>query len=235
MQIIKPQTLGLSFRPMAFRKRFGLSVSGYLHVPFAQPAQGCLWGEQSMWNFLGAEMAVPLIDEGIAKLTPEFLVHGKAFAAPERPEAVAVRARLGGTSKTLLAFGERYWDGDAPSAPAPMQPLALDWSNAYGGADFAENPSGQRTMNPTASSRRCSRRPRRAAATNSSDAATALRAGSSSPCPLSVNVTERRSRTKSSAPSSPSSLRICWLSAGCETYNAAAARPKWSSSATARK
>lgn len=143
MQIIKPQTLGLSFRPMAFRKRFGLSVSGYLHVPFAQPAQGCLWGEQSMWNFLGAEMAVPLIDEGIAKLTPEFLVHGRAFAAPERPEAVAVRARLGGTSKTLLAFGERYWDGDAPSAPAPMRPLALDWPNAYGGADFAENPSGR--------------------------------------------------------------------------------------------
>lgn len=143
MQIIKPQTLGLSFRSMAFRKRFGLSVSGYLHVPFAQPAQGCLWGEQSMWNFLGAEMATPLIDEGIAKLTPEFLVHGKAFAAPERPEAVAVRARLGGTSKTLLAFGERYWNGNAPSAPAPMQPLALDWSNAYGGADFAANPSGR--------------------------------------------------------------------------------------------
>lgn len=143
MQIIKPQTLGLSFRPLEFRKRFGLSVSGYLHVPFAQPPQGCLWGEQSMWNFLGTEMASPLIDEGIAKLTPEFLVHGKAFAAPERPEAVAVRARLAGTAKTLLAFGERYWNGDAPSAPSPMQPLALDWPNAYGGADFADNPVGR--------------------------------------------------------------------------------------------
>lgn len=143
MQIIKPQTLGLSFRPMAFRKRLGLSVSGYLHVPFAQPAQGCLWGEQSMWNFLGAEMALPLIDEGIAKLTPEFLVHGKAFAAPGQPEAVAVRARLAGTAKTLLAFGERYWNDSVPSAPAPMQPLALDWPNAYGGADFAENTAGR--------------------------------------------------------------------------------------------
>lgn len=143
MQIIKPQTLGLSFRPMAFRKRFGLSVSGYLHVPFAQPENGCLWGEQSMWNFLGDEMASPLIDEGIAKLTPEFLVHGRAFPTPGRPEAVAVRARLGGTAKTLLAFGERHWDGNAPSAPAAMQPVALDWRNAYGGEDFAANPQGR--------------------------------------------------------------------------------------------
>ena len=121
MQIIKPQSLGLSFRSMAFRQRFGLCVSGYLHVPFAQAPQGSLWGEQSMWNFLGAEMATPLIDEGIAKVTPEFLVHGRAFAQPGRPEAVAVRARLAGTSKTVLAFGARHWDDKQPSAAAPMQ------------------------------------------------------------------------------------------------------------------
>lgn len=143
MQIIKPQSLGLSFRSMAFRQRFGLCVSGHLHVPFAQAPQGSLWGEQSMWNFLSAEMATPLIDEGIAKVTPEFLVHGRAFAQPGRPEAVAVRARLAGTSKTVLAFGARHWDDTQPSATAPMQPVPLDWSQAYGGPDFAANTQGQ--------------------------------------------------------------------------------------------
>lgn len=143
MQIIKPQSLGLSFRPVAYRARFGLSVSGYLYVPFAQPEDGCLWGEQSMWNFLASEMEAPLIDEGIAKMTPEFLVHGKAFATSEQPQAVAVRARLGGASKTVLAFGARYWNGNTPSAPEAMQPVPLDWVHAYGGEDFAANPQGQ--------------------------------------------------------------------------------------------
>ncbi|KWT92961.1 MULTISPECIES: DUF2169 domain-containing protein [unclassified Variovorax] len=143
MHVIKPQVLGLSARPMEYRKRFGLCVSGYLHVPFAQAARGTLWNEQSMWNFLTAEMAVPLIDEGIAKLTPEFLVHGHAWPAPGRPEAVAVRARLGARDKTLLVFGDRYWDAGAPSRPRPFERMPLAWTHAYGGPDFAPNPQGR--------------------------------------------------------------------------------------------
>jgi hypothetical protein len=143
MQVIKPQALGLSTRPIEFRKRFGLSVSAYLHLPFAQGERGCLWAEQSMWSFLSQEMAQPLIDEGVAKLTPEFLVHGKAFPTEDRPSACAVRARLGSREKTLLVFGDRYWDGNRPSAPQPFESLPLGWSAAYGGAGFAGNPTGR--------------------------------------------------------------------------------------------
>lgn len=143
MHVIKPQSLGLSARPMEYRKRFGLCVSGYLHVPFAQAPRGTLWSEQSMWNFLAAEMAQPLIDEGIAKLTPEFLVHGNAYATAERPNAVAVRARLGETEKTVLAFGERHWDGGKASAPLPFERMPLAWTQAYGGDGFAPNPQGR--------------------------------------------------------------------------------------------
>lgn len=143
MQVIKPQALGLSTRPVEFRKRFGLNVSAYLHLPFAQGERGCLWAEQSMWGFLSQEMAQPLIDEGVAKLTPEFLVHGKAFPTKERPSACAVRARLGDREKTLLVFGDRYWDGNRPSAPQPFEAMPLGWSAAYGGADFAGNPQGR--------------------------------------------------------------------------------------------
>ena len=143
MNVIKPLAMGLSFRPVEYRKRFGLCVSGYLHVPFAQSAGGTLWGEQSMWNFLAGEMQTPVIDEGVSKLTSEFLVHGYAYPAPGRNNAVAVRARLGSVEKTLLAFGDRYWDGNRATAPAPFQRIPLTWPNAYGGPDFADNPLGK--------------------------------------------------------------------------------------------
>lgn len=144
MHIVKPQLLGLSFRPVEHRHRYGLNVSGYLHVPFAQGESGCLWSEQSMWDFLAREMAVPMIDEGVLKLTPEFLVVGHAFAQPDRNDAVAVRAELAGVSKTVFAFGDRYWlDRKAASAPAPFTTMPLDWSRAYGGDGFAANPVGK--------------------------------------------------------------------------------------------
>jgi len=143
MQICKPTSLGFSSRPIEYRKRFGLCLSHYLHVPFAQAAGGTLWGEQSLWNFVAQEMAQPMLDEGVAKLTPEFLVHGHAYPPVDQPSACAVRVRLGGVEKTLLAFGERTWQGDLPSAPQPVERVALTWANAYGGADFAANPQGR--------------------------------------------------------------------------------------------
>ena len=143
MQVLKPQALGLSTRPIEFRKRFGLSISAYLHLPFAQGPRGSLWAEQSMWSFLAKEMASPLIDEGVVKLTPEFLVHGKAFPPRAQPHACAVRARLGEREKALLVFGERFWQGNRPSAPQPFESLPLDWAHAYGGPDFAANPQGR--------------------------------------------------------------------------------------------
>lgn len=143
MQVLKPQALGLSTRPIEFRKRFGLSISACLHLPFAQGERGTLWAEQSMWSFLGKEMAQPLIDEGVAKLTPEFLVHGKAFPPPDRNDGCAVQARFGAREKTLLVLGDRYWDGSNPSKARPFPEMPLDWSRAYGGADFPLNPGGR--------------------------------------------------------------------------------------------
>jgi len=143
MQIIKPQALGLSYRPVQYRQRFSLCVSGYLYVPFAQPPGGALWSESSMWPFLAEEMGAPLIDEGIAKHTPEFLVCGHAYTTAARRDAVAVRARLGAVEKTLLVFGERYWNGYKPSEPAPFESMPLGWAQAYGGPDYALNPAGK--------------------------------------------------------------------------------------------
>jgi uncharacterized protein YjbI with pentapeptide repeats len=142
MHVIKPQVLGLTSRPIEYRKRMGLSVSAFLYVPFAQAAHGTLWTEQSMWNFLGGEMKPVLIDEGIKKLTSEFLVYGYAYPR-ERPNAVAVRARLGTREKTLLVFGDRYWKGIRATEPIPFERMPLTWDRAYGGEGYAPNPAGR--------------------------------------------------------------------------------------------
>jgi hypothetical protein len=57
----------------------------------------------------------------------------------------------------------------------------------------------------------------------------------SSPCAEGVSVTERRSRSNSRTPRSRSRALICWASDGPAMRSRAAARPKFSSSATATK
>lgn len=142
MQVVKPGQISLNTRPLTFRKTHALSIGAMLHVPFDQGERGRLWGEQSMWNFLAREMETPLIDEGIAKLTPEFLVHGHAYPPAGGGHARAVRARLGAREKTLLVFGDRHWHGDTPSAPEAFDKLPLSWSRSFGGPGIPANPGG---------------------------------------------------------------------------------------------
>lgn len=143
MQVTKPNALSLLTRPIEYRKRFGLCVTGALHVPFAQGERGALWGEQSMWNFLAQDMGAPMIDEGVSKLTCEFLVHGHAYPPKDSPNACAVRVRLGAREKTLLVFGDRYWNGASASVPRPFDKMPLTWDRAYGGEDLSANPLGK--------------------------------------------------------------------------------------------
>ena len=145
MQIYKPMSLGFSSRAIEYRKRYGLCVTNYLHLPLAQGPTGRLWGEQSLWNFATREMGQPLLDEGVAKLTPEFLVHGHAYPDPAQPAGCAVRVRLGAIEKTVLAFADRWWDGDRPRAAShvPSERIPLGWDMAYGGPDYPLNPLGK--------------------------------------------------------------------------------------------
>lgn len=144
MHLIKPSVLALSSRPIEYRGRFGLSLSAALHLPFAQVPSGSLWGEQSMWSFLAQAMPVPLIDECVGKLTPEFLLNGKAFAPPESPTQCAVRAAVGSVEKTLIVSGDRAWAGGRSTAPLPFPDgMPLTSARAYGGADWPDNPSGR--------------------------------------------------------------------------------------------
>ncbi|KGI69881.1 hypothetical protein EU78_23300 [Mycolicibacterium rufum] len=70
---------------------------------------------------------------------------------------------------------------------------------------------------------------------NASAASMSARASATSAAPAGVNATERRSRSNSWTFRSRSSALICWDSEGPAIRKRSAARPKFSSSATATK
>lgn len=146
MQTYKPMMLGLTTRPIEFRRRLGLSISAGLFFPLRPAGEGTLWTEMSMWKFLEAEMPEgPFIDECIVKQRNEFLVRGSAYApanAGGRVPAIEVSATVAGIQKKLHVFGPRRWQGRHAGEPEPFASVPLDWQHAYGGADFPANPLG---------------------------------------------------------------------------------------------
>jgi len=146
MQTIKPMALGLTTRPIEFRRRLGLSITTALYFPFKPAGQGTLWSEPSMWKFLEKEMPEgPFIDECIVKQRSEFLVRGSAYA-PGGPGsktlALEVSVSVAGVSKRLHVFGPRRWQGLRASEPEPFESVPLDWQHTYGGPDHPANPLG---------------------------------------------------------------------------------------------
>ncbi len=96
-----------------------------------------------MWEFLGTQMEAPMIDEGVFKKTSEFLVHGFAYPDASGSNAVAAQAKFAGRRKTILASGDRYWNGSTTSPPRPFERMPIHWSKAYGGEDYPINLLGK--------------------------------------------------------------------------------------------
>lgn len=140
MRVVKPARLSLLMRPYRWQ---GVDMLGTAVLAMATlDAQPVLLTEQALWQ-LAAEEAGGLLDLGIPKPCPEFLVSGQAYTAHQADKtACAVRAHVGGLEKSLLVFGDRYWlDGHA-TAPAPFDAMRVDWRHARGGPQCAENPLG---------------------------------------------------------------------------------------------
>jgi uncharacterized protein YjbI with pentapeptide repeats len=143
MQTYKPFALSLTTRCIEYRQRLGMCVSAWVYFPFVEPTQrAALWTEMGMWQFLAKQLPEDAADVGVVKRAPEFLVRGIAYPGGVEANACAVRVKVGPREKTLLVSGERHWEGDRISQPAPFESLPLSWRHAYGGPDFPDNPLG---------------------------------------------------------------------------------------------
>lgn len=145
MQVIKPTQLGLSTRVIEHQGRMAMCVSAALYFPMGDGERRVLWSEPSMWKFLTVEMeGQPLVDEGVIKTRPEYLLRAVACPPGGAPApACAVRARVGPLEKTLTVHGHRYWHNGRASAPVPFERMPLGWHLTWGGADVPENPLGR--------------------------------------------------------------------------------------------
>jgi uncharacterized protein YjbI with pentapeptide repeats len=143
MLVTKPSQCGLITRPIEYRKRAGLCITGYLFLSYAQGKEPALLSEQSMWKYISDELHPAMLDEGITKSVPEFFVHGSAYSRNGAIEACAVKVSFANVEKTLLVFGQRYWNQGKPSKPEPFEVLPVSWVNAFGADGFLANPIGK--------------------------------------------------------------------------------------------
>ncbi|GFK93454.1 Secreted effector protein PipB2 [Fundidesulfovibrio magnetotacticus] len=146
MKKIKPEKLSLTHRCTVFNKDNLLFVNLLGAFSFDRPDEPL--GEDVLWAALKEACGPHVFDEGYLKSRGEFIVHGSCHApggAPVRGCEVCVR--VGGLSKRLTVFGDRYWVGEGAMTqatdPEPFTSMPLGWERAFGGKGYNRNRLGK--------------------------------------------------------------------------------------------
>ncbi|UXY12993.1 DUF2169 domain-containing protein [Kosakonia sp. ML.JS2a] len=143
MKIIKPLRLSVLNRPFRLQGQNHLGVSVMALADMSATPQ--LRPEVELWQLAASELQTNggVLDMAMPKARAEFLATGYAYTHHQQDKtACAVRIEVDDLSKTLAVTGDRYWAGSRPTAPQPFEQMRLDWSRAYGGEGFDENPHG---------------------------------------------------------------------------------------------
>ena len=147
MKIIKPQRLSLLTRTYEYEGKFYLAANIMAFISFEQPRR--LLSEQSMWKFAATALGKDtILDMGMPKKRGEFLVFGTCHAPPGKTVTGAMaRVKVGAIEKSLAVMGERFWErsgfGKRASEPARFSAIDMNYTNAFGGEGFANNPTGK--------------------------------------------------------------------------------------------
>jgi len=142
MKTVKPLRLSVITRPFlrGRHQRLGVTVMGMVSMDEAP----VLLPEPEFWKIAAEELGpTGTIDLGIPKVCAEFLATGHAYTHHQKEKtACAVALQVGELARQLLVFGDRFWLDGRPTAPQPFDSMRLDWTRAFGGPSFAENPLG---------------------------------------------------------------------------------------------
>lgn len=143
MKIIKPLRLSVLNRPFRLQGQNHLGVSVMALADMSASPQ--LRPEVELWQLAASELQTSggVLDMAIPKARAEFLATGYAYTQHHQDKtACAVRIEVENLTKTLAVTGDRYWAGSRPTAPQPFEQMRLDWSRAFGGEGYEENPHG---------------------------------------------------------------------------------------------
>ncbi|ELY2742057.1 DUF2169 domain-containing protein [Cronobacter turicensis] len=143
MKIVKPLRLSVLNRPFRWEGKNYLGVSVIALADMGPTPK--LRPEVELWQLAASELQTSggVIDMAIPKVRAEFLATGHAYTHHQQEKtACAVRIDVENLSKSLAVFGDRYWAGSKMTLPRPFDEMRLDWSRAYGGEGYEENPHG---------------------------------------------------------------------------------------------
>ncbi|AOM40259.1 DUF2169 family type VI secretion system accessory protein [Xenorhabdus hominickii] len=143
MKIIKPLRLSMLHRPYRWQQKNYLGVS--IMALADMSASPRLRPEPELWQLAETELKTcnGIIDLGLPKSCAEFLATGYVYTHHQTDKTTcSARIQVGQLDKTLIAFGDRHWIDDTPSKPQEFEQMRLDWSRAFGGQNYDENPHG---------------------------------------------------------------------------------------------
>ena len=147
MKIIKPQTLGLLYKPYGFsgRNYFVVSAIGFFRLGAENPR---FLTENLQWPHVVASLPIgQVLDEVMPKQQAEVLLLGNAYSLNKKPVAqvqvnLCVEGVQGATGikKSLCVTGDREWQSGLLSRrvvtnPKPFTQMSLD----YGRAQYDES------------------------------------------------------------------------------------------------
>ncbi len=142
--VIKPRPLAVLTK--VERRIEGARYIATVMVAFDLADSSRLDGEQALW--LMAAQALPpggALDTGMPKPRAELLIGGR-IQAPDRT-GLLLEAEVGGLTKRLAVFGDRWWTGSAggytATLPRPLDDLLLAPDRAFGGPGHKLNPAGR--------------------------------------------------------------------------------------------
>ncbi|MFD1200031.1 DUF2169 domain-containing protein [Brucella gallinifaecis] len=143
MKTVKPLRLSVLHRPYHWQGLDHLGVSILALADMGEASR--LRPEHELWQLASEELALDggVLDLAFPKACAEFLATGYAYTHHQADKtACAVKIQVDTLEKTLVAIGDRHWVNDRASAPLPFDEMRLDWSRAFGGSQWAENPLG---------------------------------------------------------------------------------------------
>ncbi|ETD66442.1 hypothetical protein V757_12655 [Pelistega indica] len=144
MKISKSIASSLLVRPYRWKgqSRIGLSLMLLVNTKSGAPV---IESESKLWKVAAEHLdSQGIIEYGIPKVYPEFLVSGYAYTAHQQDKtSIRVAVEVNDKKRELLVTGDRYFDGDKISNPLAFESLPLSWANSYGGGNYENNPLGR--------------------------------------------------------------------------------------------
>ncbi|RJR31776.1 MAG: DUF2169 domain-containing protein [Desulfobacteraceae bacterium] len=148
MKIFKKNHHSLLIKSFGIRERIYMAVTVMVYFDLTAPDDPL--SEQDLWKTVPALLGKsPILDQGMPKPRGEFLVTGSCFAPRgETRNAGRVTVRVGGLTKALDVFGDRYWKESSGrirtiTPPQPFSEMPVVYERAFGGEGFERNPTGR--------------------------------------------------------------------------------------------